>query len=108
LTDTPTPLALIREADGVRFHIHVTPSARSERIGPAHGDALRVGVTAPAVDGKANAACRDALARALEVSRSAVHLDPASKGRRKRVRVDGDAAALIRHLIALADEARLR
>ena len=50
------------------------------------------------VEGAANTACVRAIARALGVGRDAVTIDPASKGRRKLVRVrvpeDGAAAAL--------------
>ncbi len=101
-------LALSTDATGIRFHVHVTPGARSTRVGPAHGDALRVAVTAPAAEGRANAACADALARALEVSRSAVHLPPASRGRRKRVYVEGDPALLASRLCTLAGDVGLR
>jgi uncharacterized protein YggU (UPF0235/DUF167 family) len=63
-------------------------------VGPGHGDALRVAVTEPAREGAANAACARALAEALGVAREAIRLDPGSRGRRKRVRVRGDAQAL--------------
>lgn len=96
-------LRLSRTADGWAFWIHVTPRARRGGVGPGHGDALRVAVSEPPVAGAANAACVRSLARALGVRREAVELDPGSRGRRKRVRVRGDAASLearLRHLAA--------
>jgi len=108
LSDPPSPLDLVADADGVRLFIHVSPGARREGVGPAHGDALRIAVSAPAEAGKANAACVHALASALDLPRGAVHLDPGSRGRRKRVRVDGDPAGLIRSLHALAQGGGLR
>jgi uncharacterized protein YggU (UPF0235/DUF167 family) len=54
------------------------------------------------VEGEANAACVRVLARALEVGRAAIDLDPAARGRRKRVRVVGDPAALEQRLRGLA------
>jgi uncharacterized protein YggU (UPF0235/DUF167 family) len=86
----------------VAFWIHVTPRARREQVGGLLGDALRVVVCAPPVDGEANAACGRALARVLECKRGEVWLDPAARGRRKRVFVRGDAADLTRRLRALA------
>jgi uncharacterized protein (TIGR00251 family) len=86
----------------VAFWIHVTPRSRRERVGGTHGDALRVSVSAPPAGGAANAACVEALARALEVRRGAVELDPGSRSRRKRVRVLGEAGALARRLRELA------
>lgn len=91
-----------RAPDGVVFWIHVSPRARREQVGGLHGDALRVAVQAPPVEGEANAACGRALARALGVSRGSVALDPASRSRRKRVRVAGDPAGLEARLRALA------
>ncbi|MGH0031381.1 MAG: DUF167 domain-containing protein [Myxococcota bacterium] len=88
--------------DGVALWIHVTPRARRPRVGGLHGDALRVAVAAAPVDGAANAACREALAGALDLPRRDVHIDPASRHRRKRVEIAGDAAALGARLRALA------
>jgi len=90
------------QADRVCFWIHVTPRARKAQVGPLHGDALRVAVGAPPVEGKANAACVHALSEALDVPRHDVGLDPAAKGRRKRVTVLGDPQALSARLHALA------
>jgi uncharacterized protein YggU (UPF0235/DUF167 family) len=87
---------------GVSFWIHVTPRAAHARVGGLHGGALRISVCEPPVEGEANAACVRALARALDVARAAVHLDPGAKGRRKRVQVAGDPAALEARLRALA------
>ena len=95
-------LSLSRSPEGVEFWIHVTPRSRHERVAGTHGDALRVSVTAPPVEGAANAACGKA--RALGVRRSAVELDAGSRGRRKRVKVAGDAGELARRLGELAGE----
>jgi uncharacterized protein len=95
-------LDLRRLADGVSFWIHVTPRAAHARVGGLHGDALRVSVCEAPVDGEANAGCVRALARALGVPRTAVDLDAGAKGRRKRVRVAGDPAALAAKLRGMA------
>lgn len=84
------------------FWIAVHPRSRRPRVGGLQGDALRVAVAEPPVEGRANEACRRALAEALGVGRSAVHVDPAARSRRKRVRVEGDAAALEAALRRLA------
>ncbi len=93
--------------DSLSFWIHVTPGARHEAIGGAHGDALRVHVTARPVGGDANRACTALLARAFETHRAWIQLDPASTGRRKRVRIQGDAATLTRRLSELATEGEI-
>jgi uncharacterized protein (TIGR00251 family) len=89
--------------DGFAFWIHVSPRARREAVGGRHGDALRVAVRAAPEAGRANAACVAALAEAFGVGRSDVALDPRSTGRRKRVRIGGDASLLERRFEALAE-----
>jgi uncharacterized protein (TIGR00251 family) len=103
LSDGPPELALNRIDGGVALWIHVTPRAKHPRIGGLHGDALRVGVAAAPVEGRANAACCEALATTLECSRRDVEIDPASKGRRKRVRIFGDSSELAARLRVLAE-----
>ena len=56
------------------------------------------------MEGAANAACVEALARALGVRSTAVELDPGSRSRRKRVNVVGEAGALARRLEVLATD----
>ncbi len=89
------------------FWIHVTPRARTGSVGGRRGDALRVAVAAPPVEGRANAACVAALAEAFGVGRRDVELDPAARGRRKRVRIRGPVADLSRRLEELAGPAPL-
>jgi uncharacterized protein (TIGR00251 family) len=108
LTEPGAGLSLRRSPDGVSFWIHVTPRASRERVGGLHGDALRVAVREPPVAGAANAACLRALARVLHLARDAVQLDPGARGRRKRVRVAGDAEALEAALRGLAELAARR
>lgn len=95
-------LSLTRTTSGISFWIHVTPRASRPGIGGTHGNALKVAVKEPPVDGAANAGCVRALARALEVRRAAVALDPASKGRRKRVAIEGDPALLSARVLGMA------
>jgi uncharacterized protein (TIGR00251 family) len=87
---------------GFAFWIHVTPRARRDGVGGRHGDALRVAVREPPESGRANAACLEALAEAFAVSRARVELAAGARGRRKRVRVAGDPAALERRFEELA------
>ncbi len=97
-------LSLRESADGVGFWIHVTPRSRHEKVAGSHGDALKVSVKAAPVEGAANAACVELLARALDVRRADVKMDPAARGRRKRVRINGEPAALCLRLRQLAGD----
>jgi len=107
LTSDPPELSFDRTEEGVAFWIHVTPRARRVSVGGCRGDALRLSVKEPPVEGRANEACAEALAEALGLRRAAVSLDPGARGRRKRVRVEGDGANLERRLRALAASGRV-
>jgi uncharacterized protein (TIGR00251 family) len=90
---------------GLVIDIHVVPRAARAAVGPLIGDRLRVAVTAPPVDGAANAAVIDAVAAAFGVRRSAVSILRGETGRRKTLRVAGvNQAALDRLLRASAAE----
>jgi uncharacterized protein (TIGR00251 family) len=98
------PIPCTPTAAGIAFWIHVSPGAKRASVGGVHGDALRVAVQAQAIEGRANAACVDALAAAFAVRRAALSLDPGARGRRKRVAIAGDPAALAAQLGALAGD----
>lgn len=86
---------------GVRFAIHVQPRSRRPGIDGLHGDALRVRVQAPPVEGAANEAVVAVIAAALGVPVRAVHIAAGQSGRQKLVDVDGvDAAATLSRLLA--------
>ena len=85
---------------GVRFAIHVQPRARHPGIDGVHGDALRVRVAAPPVDGAANDAVVAVIASALGVPARAVHFAAGASGRQKIVDGDGvDAAGVMARLL---------
>ena len=77
------------------FDVQVVPRASRVAVGPAVGDRLRVAVTAPPVDGAANAAVIDALAAAFGVRRAAVTIVRGQTGRRKTIGIEGGSAATL-------------
>ena len=82
--------------------VHVQPKASRDRIVGPHGEALKVQVSAPPVDGAANEAVRRLLARHAGVRKKDVTLLSGAGSRRKRFRIDGAGA----HSVAGALEAR--
>lgn len=75
--------------------ILVQPRASKPRLGPMHDGRLKVAVTAPPVDGEANAAVIELLAKAFGVPKRAVEVVAGASSRRKTVRIEGvEPAAL--------------
>lgn len=80
----------------VVLSLHVQPGAKKTEIVGQHGEALKVRLRAPPVDGKANEALIAFLAERLGVSTSRVVLEAGATSRAKRVRavgVEAQAAA---------------
>jgi len=63
-------------------------AARTEVVG-RHGDAIRIRIAAPPVDGAANEELVRFLAERLGVARKAVRLKAGAAGRRKTVEIEG-------------------
>jgi uncharacterized protein (TIGR00251 family) len=84
----------------VTLDILVQPRASRAKIGPMHDGRLKIAVTAPPVDGEANAAVIDAVARWLGVARRTVEVVTGASSRRKTVQVDGVTAAELAQRIA--------
>ena len=78
----------------LKLPVHATPGAKRTEAAGAHGDALRVRLGAPPVDGKANAALIAWAAKAFGVPKSAVELLHGAAGRQKvlGVRFDSEEA----------------
>lgn len=92
---------LNRAADGsVILTLHIQPGAKKTEITGLHGDALKIRLAAPPVDGKANAALIAFLAKACGVSKSSVELVSGDTSRAKRVRVSGADPATVEALAA--------
>jgi uncharacterized protein len=67
--------------------VHIQPGSREDRIMGLHGDALKIKISSPPVDGKANHHLCVYLAKMCGVSKSAVSIEFGESARRKRVRV---------------------
>jgi uncharacterized protein (TIGR00251 family) len=76
-------------ADGqdVILSLHIQPGAKKTEVVGLHGDALKIRLAAPPVDGKANAALIAFVAVKVGASRTAVELVSGQTSRTKRVRI---------------------
>ena len=80
---------------GVRFDVRVQPRAsRNECVGE-HDGALRVRLAAPPVDGAANEALVEFLAKVLHVAKRDVKIVSGATSKRKIVEIDGVTAELV-------------
>ena len=77
---------------GVTFNVKVIPRASRNQIEGWLGDALKVRLQAPPVEGKANAALIAVLADALVVGKGNIEIISGATGRHKLVRVKGLSA----------------
>ncbi|HSZ19080.1 MAG TPA: DUF167 domain-containing protein [Candidatus Acidoferrum sp.] len=92
---------IISEKEGFfSFAVHVQPRASRDEIVGEYQDGLKIRLTAPPVDDRANAALRRLLASRLKVPLAAVRIASGARGRSKRVEISGVTAAMIRALVA--------
>ncbi len=80
---------------GATLSVKVHPRAKKNAIAGEVGDALKLALTAPPVEGKANDACIRYLAEVLEVPRSSITIAAGETSRLKVIRVLGLSAAQI-------------
>ena len=69
--------------------LHVQPGAKRTEVAGRHGDAIRIRVAAPPMDGAANAELVRYLADLFDLPRRAVRIEAGTGSRRKIVPVDG-------------------
>jgi uncharacterized protein (TIGR00251 family) len=88
-------------AASVSFAVKVQPRAKRNAIVGELGDALKLNLTAPPVEGRANEACIEFLANLLEVPRSSVSIASGESSRQKVIRVVGLSAEQLRKRLGM-------
>lgn len=73
--------------EGIRLSIRVVPRASRTEVAGLHGDALKIRLHAPPVDGAANKALIEFLADALKVPRSSIQITRGHTGRSKEIQI---------------------
>ena len=74
---------------GVSFAVKVHPRAKKNALTGELGDALKVALTTPPVEGRANEACIEFFAKLLKVPRSSVTIASGQTSRNKIICVTG-------------------
>jgi hypothetical protein len=77
------------KAAGARIAVRAQPGAAADRLVGKTNDEWKITLTAPAVEGRANRACTEFLARLLGLPRSAISIVRGETSRRKLVQIDG-------------------
>ena len=90
----------IKEKDGAAMlRVRVQPRASRTEVAGAYEGAIKLRVTAPPVDGKANEECVRFLARLLEVPPRAIEIVSGEASRDKVIRVHNTGAARVREAL---------
>ena len=82
--------------------LHIQPGAKKTEIVGIHGDALKIRLAAPPVDGKANAALIAFVAARLGLAKSAVSLKSGQTSRRKVLEVTAAPADTVERLLPVS------
>ena len=88
---------------GSTFAVKVHPRAKKNAISGELGDALKLSLTTPPVEGRANQACVEFLAKLLKVPRSSVTIASGQTSRNKLICVAGLSADEVRRRLYEAD-----
>lgn len=73
--------------DGLVLRLYIQPKASRDQIVGLHGDELKVAITAPPVDGQANAHLLKFIAKQFRVAKSQVVIEKGELGRHKQLRI---------------------
>jgi uncharacterized protein (TIGR00251 family) len=89
-------ISIQESSGGATFAVKVHPRARKNTITGELGDALKVSLTTPPVEGRANEACIEFFAKLLKVPRSSVTIASGQTSRNKVIRVGGVTGQYVR------------
>ena len=84
ISDTPS---------GATCTVRLRPRAKKNAVTGELGDALKISLTAPPVEGRANDACIEFLADLLKLPRSSITIAAGQTSRNKVIRISGVSAA---------------
>jgi uncharacterized protein len=92
-------LRIQRTGAGVRLTVRVQPRSSVTKITGIHGDALKIRLAAPPVDGAANKALIALLSEAFEIPRALVTIVSGASSRTKVVELVGITEERVRQLV---------
>jgi len=94
-------IAVQETAAGVTFRVKIQPRAKRNAVVGELGDALKVALTAPPVEGRANEACIELFAELLQLPRSSITIVSGHSSRNKVIRVGGISVEELRQRLGV-------
>lgn len=91
--------------EGTLLALHIQPGAKKTEYMGLHGDALKVRVAAPPVEGAANETLCAWLADLFDIPKQAITIQAGQTGRRKLVLLKGVALGLVQQTFMRGDDA---
>ena len=88
-------------ARGAQFALRVQPRASRTAIAGVIGDAVKLAITAPTVDGKANQAVIEFLSDLFHVSKGSIEIVSGETGRNKLIAIRGVSAEQVRTVLGV-------
>ncbi|KGY08391.1 DUF167 family protein YggU [Vibrio sinaloensis] len=76
------------DGEDLILRLYIQPKASRDKLVGLHGDELKVAITAPPVDGKANAHLSKYLAKQFKVAKGLIKIEKGELGRHKQLRVN--------------------
>jgi uncharacterized protein len=95
-------IPLQETAKGISFAVKVQPRAKKNAITGTVGDALKLALTAPPVDGKANQSVIEFFADLFQIARSSITIASGETSRNKVIRISGVTRPRAEALLAAA------
>ncbi|MBW8184409.1 DUF167 family protein YggU [Shewanella nanhaiensis] len=78
---------VIKQQDDLLLNLYIQPKASRDQIVGVHGEELKIAITAPPVDGKANAHLIKYLSKAFKAPKGDIIILKGEQGRHKQVKV---------------------
>ncbi|WP_162047228.1 DUF167 family protein YggU [Vibrio taketomensis] len=79
--------AVWREGEDIVLRLYIQPKASRDKIVGLHGEEVKIAITAPPVDGKANAHLSKYLSKQFKVAKGLINIEKGELGRHKQVRI---------------------
>jgi hypothetical protein len=85
--------------DGIVLNLHIQPRASKSEVSGVQGDALKIRLTSPPVDGAANKLCCEFLAKLFHVPKTSVEIISGETSRHKRVKITASDTVRLQQIV---------